>query len=123
VSESGAVVLLSTAGTRDEAERLGEALVESGLAASCAVIPMIHTIYKSQGRLVREHEAMLLVKTSAENAESAQAHLLEHHSSEIPEVLRLDVDGGSPAYLKWLVERASANSALKARTDVRRPID
>ena len=104
-----AVVLLSTAGTRDEAERLGEGLVGSGLAASCAVIPMIHTIYKSEGRLVREHEAMLLVKTTAENADKAQAHLLEHHSSEVPEVLRLDVDGGSPAYLEWLMRGASTN--------------
>jgi len=104
MTEARAVLLLSTAGTRDEAERLGEGLVESGLAASCAVIPMIHTIYKSAGRLVREHESMLLVKTSAENADGAQAFLLERHSSEVPEVLRLDVDGGSPAYLDWLVE-------------------
>jgi periplasmic divalent cation tolerance protein len=106
---ASAVLLLSTAGTRDEAERLGEGLVESGLAASCAVIPMIHTIYKSGGRLVREHEAMLLVKTSVENAGKAQAYLLERHSSEIPEVLRLDVDGGSPAYLEWLAKGASTN--------------
>jgi periplasmic divalent cation tolerance protein len=104
---AGAVLLLSTAGTRDEAERLGEGLVESGVAASCAVIPMIHTIYKSGGRLVREHEAMLLVKTSIANAEAAQSYLLERHSSEVPEVLRLDVDGGSPAYLEWLMKGAS----------------
>lgn len=103
----GAVVLLSTAGTRDEAERLGEGLVESGLAGSCAVIPMIHTIYKSEGRLVREHEAMLVVKTSTDNAEKAQAFLLERHSNEIPEVLRLDVDGGSPAYIEWLLRGPS----------------
>jgi periplasmic divalent cation tolerance protein len=106
---AGAVLLLSTAGTRDEAERLGEGLVESGLAASCAVIPMIHTIYKQEGRLVREHEAMLLVKTSAANADKAQAYLLDRHSGEIPEVLRLDVDGGSPAYLEWLLRGAPTN--------------
>jgi periplasmic divalent cation tolerance protein len=106
---TGAALLLSTAGTRDEAERLGEGLVEAGLAASCAVIPMIHTIYRVQGRLVREHEAMLLVKTSTENADNVQAYLLEHHSSDVPEVLRLEVDGGSPAYLEWLFKGASAN--------------
>ena len=49
---------------------------------------------------------MLLVKTSADNAERAQAFLLERHSSEVPEVLRLDVDGGSAAYLEWLVRGA-----------------
>jgi periplasmic divalent cation tolerance protein len=105
-----AVLLLSTAGTRDEAERLGEGLVEAGLAACCSVVPMIHSIYKWEGRLVREHEAMLLVKTSVERAEGAQAYLLEHHSSEVPEVLVLDIEGGAPAYLEWLVRETAAST-------------
>lgn len=102
MNEPKAVVLFSTAGTRDEAERLGEGLVGRGLAACCSVVPMIHSIYRSEGRLVREHEAMLIVKTSADQAEAAQAYLLQHHSYDVPEVLRLPVEGGSPAYLEWL---------------------
>jgi periplasmic divalent cation tolerance protein len=104
VSEPKAVVMLSTAGTRDEAERLGEGLVETGLAACCSVVPMIHSIYRWEGRLVREHEAMLVVKTSSARAEAAQAYLLQHHSNEVPEVLRLAVEDGSPAYLDWLLK-------------------
>jgi periplasmic divalent cation tolerance protein len=102
--------MIATAGTRDEAERLGEGLVEGGLAAACSVIPMIHSIFREKGRLVREHEAMLLVKTSAARAAAAQAYLLEHHSSEVPEVLQLEVAGGSPAYLEWLVREAGDTS-------------
>jgi periplasmic divalent cation tolerance protein len=109
VTEPRAVVLLSTAGTRDEAERLGEALVERHLAACCSVVPMIHSIYRWEGRLVREHEAMLIVKTSPTQAEAAQAYLLQHHSNELPEVLRLVVDDGSPAYLEWLVQETRAS--------------
>jgi periplasmic divalent cation tolerance protein len=70
---------------------------------------MIHSIYRWGGRLVREHEAMLIVKTSTAEAEAAQAYLLQHHSNEMPEVLRLGVDGGSPAYLQWLVQETGAS--------------
>lgn len=104
-----AALLLSTAGTRDEAERLGEGLVGSGLAACCSVIPMIHSIYKWEGRLVREHEAMLLVKTSSTQVEAAKAYILERHSNDVPEVLILDVEGGSPAYLEWLFKETSGS--------------
>ena len=73
---------------------------------------MIHSIYKWEGRLVREHEAMLLVKTSADQAQAAQAYILDHHSNDVPEILVLDVQGGSPAYLDWLF-RETGRSGVK----------
>jgi periplasmic divalent cation tolerance protein len=104
VSPSGAVILLVSAGSRDEAERLGEGLVEAGLAACGSVIPGVHSFYRWDGKLQREHEALLLVKTSAARADAAQAHIREHHSYKLPEVLQVNVDGGSAAYLSWLLQ-------------------
>ena len=100
-----AVILLVTAGSRDEAERIGEGVVEAGLAACGSVIPGVHSFFHSEGRLTRELEAILLIKTTADRAEAAQAFVLEHHSYEVPEVLRIDVAGGSARYLEWMVER------------------
>ena len=114
MSPSGAVLLIVSAGSRDEAERIGEALVEARLAACVSVIPVVHSFYRWEGRVQREHEALLLVKTTAARAEAAQARVIEDHSYELPEVLRLDVDGGSPKYLEWLaseVEGAPAEGA------------
>src|SRR5579859_1302319 len=97
------VLMLVTTGSRDEAERLGEALVERRLAACGSVVPMIHSFFHWKGRLQREHEALLLVKTSTARAAEAQAYLLEHHSYELPEILQFGIDGGSAGYLDWLL--------------------
>ena len=100
------VVIIATAGARDEAEKLGESLVEEDLAASVSVVPTIHSMYKDEeGRLVREHEAMLLVRTSSARAGEVAAHLREHHSYSQPEVLALEVVDGSRPYIDWLMGR------------------
>ena len=94
-----------TTGGRNDAERLGEALVVEHLAASCTVVPTVHSIYFWEGQLKREHEALLLVKTVAARAEAVREYLRSHHEYAVPEILQLGVEAGSPAYLKWLTDQ------------------
>jgi periplasmic divalent cation tolerance protein len=101
------VLIMVTAGGRDDAERLGEGLVVDRLAACCSVVPMVHSFYYEGEILKREHEALLLVKTVRSKAPAAVEYIKSHHSYELPEILELAVDGGSPAYLKWLVDQVT----------------
>ena len=57
------VLIMVTTGGRNDAERIGEALVVEHLAACCSVVPMIHSFYYWEGQLKREHEALLMIKT------------------------------------------------------------
>ena len=102
-----AVLILVTAGARDDAERLGEALVVEHLAACCSVVPTVHSVYYWEDRLHREHEALLLVKTMESRAEAVQEYVRSHHSYQLPEVLQVQIDGGSPAYLSWMAEQVA----------------
>ena len=97
-----AVLLLVTAADRAEAERLGEALVEKRMAACGSVIPMVHSFFHWDGRLQREHEALLLLKTTSDLSLAAQAELKVMHSYDNPEILEIPVSGGSGQYLAWL---------------------
>ena len=103
-----AVLILVTAGARDDAERLGEALVVEHLAACCSVIPTVHSIYFWEGQLQREHEALLLVKTLESRAAAAEAFVREHHDYQLPEIIRVPIEGGSDAYLGWLESQVAA---------------
>lgn len=102
-TETGAVLLIATASDRSEAERIGEALVERRLAASGSVLPTIHSFFRLEGRLQREHGALLLVTTSRERSAAAQAELMTLHSHPNPEILEVAVTGGSSAYLEWML--------------------
>jgi periplasmic divalent cation tolerance protein len=96
------VLILVTTGARDDAERIGEALVVEHLAACCSVVPTVHSIYYWDNQLQREHEALLLVKTLESNAQAVQEFVLTHHEYALPEIIQVPIEGGSSAYLSWL---------------------
>ena len=102
-----AVLIMVTTGGRDDAERLGEALVVGHLAACCSVIPTVASVYYWQGQLRREHEALLLVKTLESQAQAVQEFVLSHHEYELPEILQLSIDGGSSKYMNWLEKQVA----------------
>jgi periplasmic divalent cation tolerance protein len=100
--EDQPVLIMVTAGGRNDAERLGEDLVVERLAASCSVVPTVHSFYYQEGLLKREHEALLLVKTVRSKAAAVREYVTAHHSYELPEILEVAIEGGSPAYLMWM---------------------
>jgi periplasmic divalent cation tolerance protein len=99
-----------TAGGRNDAERLGEGLVEARVAACCSVIPMVHSFYYQDGLLKREHESLLLIKTVESRAKAVEEFVLAHHSYEVPEILQIAIEGGLPAYLQWLSDQVAEPS-------------
>ena len=102
-----AVLIMVTTGARDDAERLGEALVVEHLAACCSVVPMVHSIYYWEGQLRREHEALLLVKTLEAQAQAVQDFVRSHHEYDLPEILQIPIEGGSSAYMNWLEKQVA----------------
>ena len=97
-----------TAGGRNDAERLGEGLVEARLAACCSVVPTVHSFYYWEGQLKREHEALLLVKTVESRAQAVQDYVRSNHSYEVPEILQIAIESGLPAYLQWVADQTAA---------------
>ena len=101
------IVLMVTAGGRDDAERVGEALVVEHLAGSCSVIPTVHSFYFADGLLQRDHEALLLVRTVTSLRPAVMEYLNERQGHRRPEILELKVPGGSVPYLEWLSGQVS----------------
>jgi periplasmic divalent cation tolerance protein len=96
-------VILSTAGSEEEGERIGRALVEQRLAACVNVVPKITSVYRWKGEVERASEVLLLIKTSAGLLEQAESALRAAHSYEIPEVLVFSAVAGHADYVDWLI--------------------
>ena len=101
-------MILVTTGARDDAERLGEALVVEHLAACCSVVPTVHSFYYWEGQLQREHEALLIVKTLESSAAAVLEYVRAHHDYALPEVIQVPIEGGSSAYLTWLEKQVAS---------------
>jgi periplasmic divalent cation tolerance protein len=95
-------IVLSTAGSEDEARKIAHHLVEHHLAACVNMVPGIESIYRWQGKTESSQEWLLLIKTTAEKFPGVRDAILELHSYELPECIAISVEDGSAEYLEWI---------------------
>jgi periplasmic divalent cation tolerance protein len=105
------IVVLVTAGSSDEGERLARSLVEERLAACVNRIPAVQSVYRWQGKVEQSAEELLVIKTRAALFAALEKRVRELHSYSVPEVIALPIMNGSEAYLKWLGEQVAGSSA------------
>ena len=98
---TGAIVVSTTAGSMDEAEKIAQALLEARLAA-CVQLAPISSRYVWKGQIVREDEVLLLIKTREALFEPVAAAIRAANSYETPEIIATSVIAGSNDYLEWL---------------------
>jgi periplasmic divalent cation tolerance protein len=104
MAESGtdARIVLTTAGSGDEARKIGRILVEERLAACTTIIPTVESIYRWEDKLETARETLLLIKTTAAQLPALESRLHALHSYQTPEFLVLPVESGSEGYMAWL---------------------
>jgi periplasmic divalent cation tolerance protein len=97
-------IVLTTAASEDEAQKIARALVERRLAACVNIVPQVTSIYRWHGDVEEAREWLLLVKTTAEAFGQVRNAIAELHSYEVPECVCLTIEDGSPSYLEWIAE-------------------
>ena len=97
-------LIISTAGSREEASGIANALVEEKLAACVNIVGPIESIYRWQGKVENAQEFLMLVKTTSARSRAVIARIRELHSYELPEAIELDIGNGAADYLKWIAE-------------------
>ena len=116
MADVSAVIIFATFGSRDEAERAGEKLVEMRLAARGSVVPTLSSFYYREGRIFRDHEALLLLKTVADKADEVAEFIRQESTQEVPEILVVRVEAGLPAYLEWVLKEVREAEPRGTRT-------
>ncbi len=98
---SEAVVCLVTTPQAD-AERIASTVVEERLAACVNIVPLVRSIYRWQGKVERNDEALLVVKTTRGKVSPLDDLLGAIHPYETFELVALDVVAGAQRYLEWI---------------------
>src|SRR5258708_11108637 len=95
-------IVLSTAGSEEEARKIARYLVDHRLAACVNIVPQVESIYRWQGTIESVREWLLLIKTTVEQFEKVRDAISELHSYDLPECIAVEIEDGSPEYLRWL---------------------
>jgi len=102
MSDAEYIVVLVTAGSPDEAERIAEAVVKEGLAACVNIIGGCTSIYLWREKLEKENECLLFIKSSAAKFEKLASRIEDLHSYEVPEIIAVPPSAISRNYRKYL---------------------
>ena len=103
-SDPHIVLVLTTIAAAADGAALGRALVDERLAACVNVLPAMTSVYRWKGQVEQDREQQVIIKTTRDRLAALEARLRELHSYELPEFLVILADGGSEAYLKWVLE-------------------
>jgi periplasmic divalent cation tolerance protein len=101
-------IVLSTAGSEEEASKIANHLVESQLAACVNIVPNIQSIYRWQSKVESSQEWLLVIKTTAEKLKIVCDAIRELHSYDLPECIAISIEDGNADYLQWIGESVAA---------------
>jgi periplasmic divalent cation tolerance protein len=97
------IAVVTTLGSRADAEAMARTLVERRLAA-CAQISQITSLYRWKGAVQQEPEFRLLLKTTDAVYPAIEQAIRELHSYELPAIHAFALEHVFPAYAAWIEE-------------------
>ncbi|MTD45629.1 divalent cation tolerance protein CutA [Conexibacter sp. W3-3-2] len=98
---AGERVCLVTA-PAERADDIARVLVQERLAACVNIVPSVRSVYRWEGEVQQDEEALLVVKTTADRLVALDARLADVHPYDTYELVALEVTGGNAAYLAWI---------------------
>ena len=98
------IIVLTTAGSKDEARKIAQSLVESRLAACVNIISRVESVYRWENNVQDAEEWLVLIKTVSSNFEAVKEAIRKLHSYDLPECISIKIADSEDGYLKWLTD-------------------
>lgn len=105
---SEARVALVTAPDMAVAEQIVRTLVDERLVACGNILPGVVSIFRWEGRIQRDGEVLIVLKTAASRVAALQERVSILHPYDVPEVLVLPVESGHGPYVDWVLRESGA---------------
>ena len=100
------IVIFITVGEREEAYRIARVLVDEGYAACVNIVDRVRSIFRWEGNHDEVEESLLIVKSLDTKLAELIERVKELHSYRVPEIIAIEVMGGSKDYLEWVSAQA-----------------
>jgi periplasmic divalent cation tolerance protein len=106
---SGHIVVLCTVPDKPAAQKIAEELLTARLAACVNLTGPIDSLYWWEGRIQRDSEVLMIIKTREELFDRLEEAVRRLHPYDVPEVVGLPIVRGSAPYLGWITEETGGN--------------
>ena len=80
----GALVVVTTVGTEEEANQLAEELVARRHSACVNIVPVHRSVYRWQGQIQSDDECLMIIKTTEGSISALREWILKRHPYELP---------------------------------------
>ncbi|MEZ0075218.1 divalent-cation tolerance protein CutA [Planotetraspora sp. GP83] len=97
----------TTAASREAAINLVRSAVEGRLAACGQVLGPVVSVFWHKGELGEAEEWQVFLKTTAAKYPELEAHLIDRHPWDNPEVTAWPLAAGSATFLEWVTRSTS----------------
>jgi periplasmic divalent cation tolerance protein len=98
------VLMLSTAGSAEQAESIADHLVRNHLVACVNIVPSVKSIYRWKGAIETDMEVLMVIKTGNERIPEIEKVFREMHPYENPELIAIPIEYGKMEYLRWMTD-------------------
>lgn len=113
-----AIVMVTTVGDEEQANAIARELVLRRHAACVNILTGVKSIYRWQGRICRDAEYVLMIKTLESEYEVVAAAIRELHSYELPEILAFGVLQGDRDFLDWVAQSLDKEAQFDDEEDL-----
>lgn len=100
--ESEFILVLTTVSNSEKAEEIAKKLVEERVSSCVTIVPARASFYWWEGKIEREEELVLLIKTRFSLYKKLEELLLSLHPYTVPEIIAFPIIEGFKKYLDWL---------------------
>jgi len=101
-------IVYMTAADREEALRIGRALVAENLAACVNVLGEITSVYRWKGAVQEDGEVAFIAKTTRDKVPTLSERVQALHSYDCACVVALPIEQGNPAFLQWIDDEVAS---------------
>ena len=96
------VIILTTTPTKNAAKHIADHLIKQHWAACVNIVQNSQSVYMWKGKIQNESEYLLQIKTDKSFIPKIELYFDEAHLYDIPELIVIDIIGGSQKYLDWM---------------------
>ena len=99
------IMIYSTFGAVDDAERVGTTLIDEKLAACVNILPGVTSLYQWKGEVKKDREVVMLIKSRRARQHGVCQRIKSLHPYDTPVIFVYEGEAFGPDYWQWLCDQ------------------